>query len=515
MMLGEKIDCETALRWGLAYRAYDDAELPAFDAFRGGYLLTEVHVPLTRAGGLVRTYKVGRPRQELFRRINRAPDGTAALVAMRAELLETTLRRNKRFHIDSIEISGEPTQYGIDETRRLLHEYGIRCWGAVTLTLGQRNLAAKDPAQRAQSVAYVKSVVAMVAALNGEIVTVVPATVGKVVPDGRPEEEWDWVVGALKEIYDEHAGVQDRFANTGIVQPSLAARLGLDLLQPAGDRLQRDDAAVVTLVRFAQPLSQVAYLALARDHHRERGDVHRQVHRQVEHRRLRADLRRDEHAAEHVARLGDRRPGQQPLQRRLADRADAADDDRHRGEHGQRTLFNVFIRGGGRRGALEKRAPEPERGEAVRGVPLLRPGAAAVPEGRGPSGPLRRSREAAQGAEGDAAGAASGLLLHGREVRQRRAADEGQEPRLRAVGPEGRGVLSWRSTPLRPTSPPRGARASRGGCSRRRGSGSSRFSASRRSSSRCRPETCCSGRSGTTAAGSPSVTCASSSARST
>jgi sugar phosphate isomerase/epimerase len=121
---------------------------------------------------------------------------------MRAEPLETTLRRNKRFHIDSIEISGEPTQYGIDQTRRLLHETGIRCWGAVTLQLGERNLAAKDPAQRARSVAYVKAVVAMVAALNGEIVTVVPATVGKVVPDGRPEEEWEWVVAALKEIYD-------------------------------------------------------------------------------------------------------------------------------------------------------------------------------------------------------------------------------------------------------------------------------------------------------------------------
>jgi Ni,Fe-hydrogenase III large subunit/Ni,Fe-hydrogenase III component G len=34
-------------------------------------------------------------------------------------------------------------------------------------------------------------------------------------------------VGELKAIYDEHAGVQDRFANTGRVKPELAARLGL------------------------------------------------------------------------------------------------------------------------------------------------------------------------------------------------------------------------------------------------------------------------------------------------
>ncbi|HYP67624.1 MAG TPA: NADH-quinone oxidoreductase subunit C [Thiobacillaceae bacterium] len=31
----------------------------------------------------------------------------------------------------------------------------------------------------------------------------------------------------LKVVYDEHAGLQDRFANTGIVKPNLAARLGL------------------------------------------------------------------------------------------------------------------------------------------------------------------------------------------------------------------------------------------------------------------------------------------------
>lgn len=34
-------------------------------------------------------------------------------------------------------------------------------------------------------------------------------------------------VGELKAVYDEHAGIQDRFANTGIVNPGLAAQLGL------------------------------------------------------------------------------------------------------------------------------------------------------------------------------------------------------------------------------------------------------------------------------------------------
>jgi sugar phosphate isomerase/epimerase len=120
---------------------------------------------------------------------------------MRAEPLETTVRRIKQYGYESIEISGEPTQYDIKETRALLKDTGMRCWGAVTLTLGERNLAAKDEGQRARSVDYVKSVITMVSELEGEIITLVPATVGKVVPDGTPEEEWKWVVEATRECF--------------------------------------------------------------------------------------------------------------------------------------------------------------------------------------------------------------------------------------------------------------------------------------------------------------------------
>ena len=120
---------------------------------------------------------------------------------MRAEPLDTTLRRIKQFGYESIEISGEPDQYDVTETRASLKEHGIRCWGAVTLTLGERNLAAKDEGQRARSVDYVKGVITMVSELEGEIVTLVPATVGKVTPDATPEEEWGWVVDATRECF--------------------------------------------------------------------------------------------------------------------------------------------------------------------------------------------------------------------------------------------------------------------------------------------------------------------------
>jgi sugar phosphate isomerase/epimerase len=126
---------------------------------------------------------------------------------MRAEPLETTLARIKKFGFESIEISGEPKQYDTKDTRRLLKQYGIRCWGSVTLTLGDRNLAARDEGQRARSVDYVKSVLDMIHDLEGEIITLVPVTVGKIIPDGTPEEEWKWITGAVKECYD-HAKKQ-------------------------------------------------------------------------------------------------------------------------------------------------------------------------------------------------------------------------------------------------------------------------------------------------------------------
>jgi sugar phosphate isomerase/epimerase len=67
--------------------------------------------------------------------------------------------------------------------------------------LGERNLAAKDQGQRERSVQYVKDVLTMVSELDGEIITLVPGTVGKVVPDGSPEEEWKWLVDATRECF--------------------------------------------------------------------------------------------------------------------------------------------------------------------------------------------------------------------------------------------------------------------------------------------------------------------------
>ena len=77
-------------------------------------------------------------------------------------------------------------------------------------------------------------------------------------------------------------------------------------------------------------------LALARDDHGERGEVHQRVGHQVEDRRPHAERGRHDHAGHHVAGLRDRRVGEHPLQRRLPDRTHVADHDRDHREHSER-----------------------------------------------------------------------------------------------------------------------------------------------------------------------------------
>jgi len=120
---------------------------------------------------------------------------------MRAESIETTIGRISALGYEKIEIQGTPEAYDTKYVGQLLKDYNMTCWGSVTLMLEDRNLLAKNKVQRAKSVQYVKDVVTMVKELGGKMVSVVPATVGKIIPDGRPEEEWEWAVEGMKEIY--------------------------------------------------------------------------------------------------------------------------------------------------------------------------------------------------------------------------------------------------------------------------------------------------------------------------
>lgn len=121
---------------------------------------------------------------------------------MRAESIEKTVERIARLGYEKIEIQGAPEMYDTKAVKRLLDTHDIKCWGSVTLMLEDRNLLAKDIKQRAKSVQYVKDTVRMVKELDGQMVSVVPSTVGKIIPDGRPEDEWRWAVESMQEIYE-------------------------------------------------------------------------------------------------------------------------------------------------------------------------------------------------------------------------------------------------------------------------------------------------------------------------
>jgi D-psicose/D-tagatose/L-ribulose 3-epimerase len=121
---------------------------------------------------------------------------------MRAEPIEITIARLGRSGYDSIEISGEPERYDTTHVRGLLKDNKLTCWGSVTLMLADRDLLAKDEAQRAASVKYVKDCITMTKELGGQEITIVPSTVGKVKPQGAPDEEWKWAVDSLKQCYE-------------------------------------------------------------------------------------------------------------------------------------------------------------------------------------------------------------------------------------------------------------------------------------------------------------------------
>lgn len=121
---------------------------------------------------------------------------------MRAEPIEKTVERIAGLGYHKLELAGEPDAYNTEKIGKLLKRYGIGCWGSVTLMMEERNLLAADEDQRSVSIQYVKDVIKMVKELNGTMVSVVPGTVGKVVPDARPEEEWEWAVSSMKEVYN-------------------------------------------------------------------------------------------------------------------------------------------------------------------------------------------------------------------------------------------------------------------------------------------------------------------------
>src|SRR5688500_7570696 len=128
---------------------------------------------------------------------------------MRAEPVETTIKRLAKYGYDSIEISYDsvelsPGAPGTKAVRQMLKDNGITCYGSISLMFSGRDLIHADPAARASSVDYLKKCVTMVKELDGQVMSIVPSEVGKVKAMASPEEEWQWAIEGLKQVH-QHA----------------------------------------------------------------------------------------------------------------------------------------------------------------------------------------------------------------------------------------------------------------------------------------------------------------------
>ena len=90
---------------------------------------------------------------------------------MRAEPVETTIKRLAKYGYDAIEISYDsvelsPGAPGTKAVAGMLKDNGIKCVGSISLMFAGRDLIHADPAVRASSVDYLKSCITMIKELR-------------------------------------------------------------------------------------------------------------------------------------------------------------------------------------------------------------------------------------------------------------------------------------------------------------------------------------------------------------
>lgn len=124
---------------------------------------------------------------------------------MRPEPLEVTLKRLHDLGFGGIEIMGEPRKYDVKEVRKLLDQYGIECYGSVSVMANGLDLIHANPYIRETSIQFAKECADLAAALGGNMMTLVPSEVGKLKPMADPETEWGWAVESIRAVADHAA----------------------------------------------------------------------------------------------------------------------------------------------------------------------------------------------------------------------------------------------------------------------------------------------------------------------
>jgi sugar phosphate isomerase/epimerase len=106
----------------------------------------------------------------------------------------------KRLGYDGIQIMGEPRKYDWKHVRGLLDKNGLKCFGSVSIMVKGRDLIHGDVYYREMTIQYLKECLDMVHALGGNIFTLVPSEVGKIVAMADKETEWGWAVEGIREV---------------------------------------------------------------------------------------------------------------------------------------------------------------------------------------------------------------------------------------------------------------------------------------------------------------------------
>ncbi len=156
---------------------------------------------------------------------------------MRPEPIENTIDRMKRLGYDGIQIMGEPRKYDWKHVRGLLDKNNLQCFGSVSIMVKGRDLIHADPYYREMTVAYLKECLDMVHALGGNIFTLVPSEVGKIVAMADAETEWGWAVEGIKQVADHASklGIRigleplNRFETNFLNRHDQALRLAADV----------------------------------------------------------------------------------------------------------------------------------------------------------------------------------------------------------------------------------------------------------------------------------------------
>lgn len=111
------------------------------------------------------------------------------------EPLETNFKRLSKFGYDGIELKGEPSEYDVDNVKKLLKKYNLKVLsiaGMYPWPTAGRDLSNPDPKIRERAIKYLRDTIDFAVKISAPLIIVVPSAVGKAKPVENPQDEESW-----------------------------------------------------------------------------------------------------------------------------------------------------------------------------------------------------------------------------------------------------------------------------------------------------------------------------------